>query len=269
MNPLPGRLVLLGHPVSHSLSPAFQNAALRAAGIPLVYEALDVPPGALDAVLPLLREARAAGNVTVPHKTAFAARCDELTGVASRVGAVNTFYHAGSALVGENTDVDGFRAMATAMLGDAPRGLRVALLGAGGAAAAACAVIEEWEGCRVVAYARGLERLEALMARFPGLVTAAPTPAAAARDADVVVNTTPVGLRDAAMPMALEDLPRDAAVMDLAYRAGETPWVRAARAAGHRAADGLDMLLEQGAVAFERWFGIAPDRTVMRRSLAA
>ena len=75
MSPLPGRLVLLGHPVSHSLSPRFQNAALRAAGIPLRYEALDVAPDALATMLAELAAQNASGNVTIPHKEAVAALC--------------------------------------------------------------------------------------------------------------------------------------------------------------------------------------------------
>src|SRR5438045_84635 len=97
----PGRLVLLGHPVSHSFSPAFQNAALRAAGIPLVYEALDVAPRELRIVLRELKAADAAGNVTIPHKVAVHASCDELTSIAIRVGAVNTFWFESGKLHGD------------------------------------------------------------------------------------------------------------------------------------------------------------------------
>jgi shikimate dehydrogenase len=88
-------------------------------------------------------------------------------------------------------------------------------------------------------------------------------------ESTLVVNATPVGLAGDAFPIEITAIPRDAAVMDLAYRAGRTPWVNAARAAGHRAADGLEMLIAQGAEAFERWFGRAPDRDAMRASLAA
>jgi shikimate dehydrogenase len=82
----------------------------------------------------------------------------------------------------------------------------------------------------------------------------------------LVVNATPIGLAgagDAEMPVDVNRLPRGADVLDLVYRPGETAWVRAARARGHRAADGLAMLVEQGALAFERWFGMAPDRPAM------
>jgi shikimate dehydrogenase len=269
MNPLPGRLVLLGHPVAHSLSPRFQNAALAAAGIPLTYEAVDTPPARLADMVRELRTRRAAGNVTVPHKAAVAALCDRLTATAERLGAVNTFLHETDVLVGDNTDVDGFRELAALVVGDEPRGLHLALLGAGGAAAAVCDVVSTWEGSRVTAWSRTRERLDALVRRFPGLVTPAASPADVVRGADAVVNATPVGLHGDAVPVPVDRLPRDAGVMDLTYRPGETPWVRAARAAGHRAVDGREMLIAQGARAFERWFGIVPDRDVMRRALGA
>ncbi|HTE47710.1 MAG TPA: hypothetical protein VK636_20880, partial [Gemmatimonadaceae bacterium] len=89
---IPGRLVLLGHPVSHSLSPKMHNAALASAGIDLRYEALDVAPSAFERVLEGLRAQRAAGNVTVPHKERMFAACDTLTSLAKRVGAVNVFW---------------------------------------------------------------------------------------------------------------------------------------------------------------------------------
>jgi shikimate dehydrogenase len=266
---IPGRLVLLGHPVRHSLSPRFQNAALRAAGISLTYEALDVPPHSLTAVLTQLRAGRGAGNVTVPHKAAVAAACDRHTDTATRTGAVNTFWCEGAQLVGDNTDVAGFRALVLSVLGEEPQGAVVGLLGAGGGAAAVCAVVEGWSGARVMVHARTPERAVALARRFPELVVPVSSIGEAIQHADIIVNATPLGLSGDDVPVAVSDLPRDAAVMDLAYRAGLTPWIAAARDAGHRAADGLEMLIAQGAEAFERWFGRPPDRGVMRAALAA
>ncbi|MEP7345814.1 MAG: shikimate dehydrogenase, partial [Gemmatimonadaceae bacterium] len=89
----------------------------------------------------------------------------------------------------------------------------------------------------------------------------------AVEGADLVVNATPVGLLDDEMVLPIDQLPRDAAVTDLVYRQGESRWVREARANGHPAADGLVMLVEQGAEAFRLWFGIEPDRDVMWRAL--
>lgn len=265
----PGRLVLLGHPVRHSLSPRFQNAALRAAGISLTYEAVDVPSDRIGDVLRELRRVRAAGNVTVPHKAAVADACDRHTPTAERTGAVNTFWCEDDILVGDNTDVAGFRALVRSVLPDDPANSVVALMGAGGGAAAVCAVVEHWDRSRVCVYARGQERARALAGRFPGLVTVVDSPAEALRNATMVVNATPVGLTGDILPVAVDQLPRDAVVMDLAYRRGKTPWIRAAGAAGHRAADGLEMLIAQGAEAFERWFGRPPDRSVMRAALDA
>lgn len=265
---IPGRLVLLGHPVRHSLSPRFQNAALRAAGIHLTYEALDVLPHALLDVLTQLRAGRAAGNVTVPHKAAVAAACDRRTETATRTGAVNTFWCEGSRLVGDNTDVAGFRALVLSVLGEEPRDAMIGLLGAGGGAAAVCAVVEQWPAARIRVHARTADRAAALARRFPSFVEHVASPEDAIRDATIVINATPVGLDGDDMPVPVSRLPRDAAVMDLAYRAGLTPWIAAAREAGHRAADGLEMLIAQGAEAFERWFGRPPDRAVMRAALA-
>jgi len=265
----PGRLVLIGHPVAHSLSPAFQNAALRDAGIPLTYEALDVPPAALPHALRLLRTQRAAGNVTVPHKESVFTACDVLTPLARRVGAVNTFWtRDDGALVGDNTDVAGFEALADA-LGVVRAHCVVACMGSGGAASAVCAAVEQWPGALVRLWARTPQRARALAARFGDRVRVAPSLRDALDGAQLVVNATPLGLRDEDVPVAPDQLPRDARVMDLVYRRGETRWVREARRAGHAACDGREMLLVQGAAAFEQWFHRPPPLEVMRRALEA
>ncbi len=267
MRPLPGRLVLLGHPVAHSLSPRFQNAALRAADIPLEYEALDVAPDALDATLAELAESHASGNVTIPHKEAVAARCARRSALADRCGAVNTFWHEDGALVGDNTDVGGVDAIAAALLGGARARARVALIGAGGSAAAVLAAAERWGSATVRLYNRNVQRARALASRFGASVDVVDCVEHALDGATLVVNATPMGLHDDEFPVPIELLPREAAVFDLVYRANETAWVRAARNAGHRAADGEGMLVEQGALTFERWFGIEPDRNAMWRAL--
>jgi shikimate dehydrogenase len=264
---LPGRLVLLGHPIAHSASPKFQNAALRAAGIPLLYEALDVPPGDLDATLDELALVNAVGNVTIPHKEAVAARCTWLTPVAERCGAVNVFWHDDGVLHGDNTDVAGVDVVATALLQGRRQGARVALLGAGGAAAAVLFAIERWDGARVRLYNRHMERAESLARRFSVITEVVTSLGDALVDATLVINATPIGLHDQRHPVAISALPPRAAVFDLVYRAEETSWVREAREAGHRASDGEVMLLEQGALAFERWFGQSPDRGAMWRAL--
>lgn len=263
----PGQLVLLGHPVNHSLSPIFQNAALRAADIPLVYEALDVTPAALRATMRRLKSSRSAGNVTIPHKIAVHDLCDTLTDLAAKVGAVNTFWFRSGKLHGDNTDVAGFDAAARALVGNDVTESRVVLLGAGGAAAAVLAAAEEWSGAEVRIVTRNGERGEALARRFPGVARVETSVERAIEGATLIVNATPVGQNDEDHPVDLAIVPRTAAVLDLVYRRGGTSWVRSARRKRIRAADGLPMLLEQGALAFRRWFGIDPDREVMRLSL--
>ena len=259
----PGRLVLLGHPVAHSLSPALQNAALRRAGIPLTYESLDVVPAELANVAGLLRDGAAAGNVTVPHKDAFAALCTQRSPVAERVGAVNTFWTERGELVGDNTDVGGLDAAVHWNFGrPSDRGV-VVVLGAGGAAAAAIAAAERWSSTQVRIVARTRRRADALAARFGRVAVAFNDAAEALHGAWLVVNATPVGLEGREFPLDPAVIPAGTDVLDLTYRRGETPWVHACRARGLRAADGLAMLVEQGALAFERWFGVIPDREAM------
>jgi shikimate dehydrogenase len=263
----PARLLLLGHPVSHSISPRFQNAALHAAGIPLTYETLDVDPDALDDTIAALAAERAAGNVTIPFKERFAARCARLSPLAERVGAANVFWHEEGELVGDNSDVGGAEAIMRALMGDASL-TRMALIGAGGSAAAVLCAAERCGFAEVRVYNRNMERAEQLVERVASGARAVASMEEALNGAVLVVNATPVGLHGDDFPVPIELLPEDCAVFDLAYQRVETPWVSAARAAGHRAADGLGMLIEQGAIAFRMWFGVEPDRTAMWKSIA-
>ena len=259
--------MLLGHPVSHSFSPVFQNAALRAAGIPLAYEAVEVAPRDLRALLRQLKDVDAAGNVTIPHKTAVHASCDEMTDIAARVGAVNTFWFEAGRLHCDNTDVGGFDAAARALVGEEVAEARVVILGSGGAAAAVLAAVEQWPGARAGIVARNAERATRLARRFRDVARIESSVDSAITDATLVVNATPIGQHDDERPLDVKVIPKKAAIMDLVYRRGGTPWVKAARRRGNRAADGLPMLLEQGALSFRRWFDIEPDREAMRQSL--
>lgn len=260
---VPGRLLLLGHPVGHSLSPKFQNAALEAAGIPIRYDALDVAGHDFDRVVASLRAEDTWGNVTVPHKTRMHDACDVLTPLARRVGAVNTFWLDDTGqLIGDNTDVGGFSAAVTTLLGHAPRDLTVGVLGAGGTAAAVLTAVEAWPGCYAHVHNRTPERARLLCERF-GTVAQPIDDVGVAAGADLVVNATSVGLHDEGFPLDPALVAPTSTVIDLVYRPGETAWVRALRRSHVRACDGISMLIEQGALAFERWFGMEPDRTVM------
>lgn len=262
----PRRLVLLGRSLGHSLSPIFQNAALQQAQLPLRYESLDIPASAIDSTLEELSTQDAAGNVTVPYKQDVFARCDRLMESAKRATAVNTFWFERGELVGDNTDVAGFDSAVRQLLQAEPAGLTVGLIGAGGVAGAVLTAIEQWSDCTALVWNRTAERAEALCARFSSVAHQSDVDSIA-READLVVNATTVGLRDDAVPVDPSRLRPSATVLDIVYRRGETPWVRAARSRGLRAMDGLVMLVEQGAAAFERWFGFPPDRDAMWRSM--
>ncbi len=263
----PTRLVLIGDPVSHSLSPKFQSAAIDAAGLGVKYEAMKVSSADLEQVAQSLLDESAGGNVTVPHKTAFSRLCGERTATAERTGAVNTFWTRDGKLVGDNTDVAGFDAAARELLGEIPPGVKVAVIGAGGAAAAVLAAVEGWPGAKVRLFSRTLERSEKLAERFADFVRVDSALQTALAGATLVVNATPIGMTDDSVPLETEHLPRDSVVLDLVYRPGGTALTRAAHGAGHRAADGRTMLIEQGARSFEKWFGFAPDKRLMRAAL--
>lgn len=265
----PDRLVLIGHPVAHSLSPTFQNAALRYMKLSLSYEALDVNAVVFAETIGRLVLENAAGNVTIPHKERMATQCEQLTVHARRAASVNTFWVDDDGILsGDCTDVGGFDALASEVMGRIPHDAHVALLGAGGAAAAALTAMERWRGCSVTLWNRSRERAESLASRFNIVARVASSPEDAVGEATVIVNATSIGLLNNVHPVSVSALQPSAAVIDLVYRSGGTAWVRAARESGLRASDGLSMLLEQGALAFERWFGVPAPRAVMREAVS-
>ncbi len=263
------RLVLIGHPTGRSLSPVMHTAALRAAGSSLAYEVVDVLPGDLDSVLRSFRSSNVAGNVTVPHKRHALETMQKLTPLATRVGAINTFWvDADGDLAGDNTDVAGFNEMIYEALGEFPSAARVAVLGAGGAAAAVVTALEKWPEATATVHARDLSQASVMQTRHSVVTRAASMRDPSIQTANMVVNATPLGIRDSdALPAALDLLAPGAIVVDLNYGPSETAFVRSARASGHVAMDGLRMLLYQGVAAFHRWFGIDADTDVMWKAL--
>ncbi len=244
------------------------NAVLEYLGLAPRYEAMDVHPSELDRVLVRFAKEQAAGNVTIPHKEALA-RAASCTALAERVGAVNTFWHDDGRLIGHNTDVAGATASILALCGSRLDTQRCAVLGAGGAAAAVLVALDAL-GCTDIAIAsRSRARASSLVDRLGVPARVAASADAAARGAGFVINATPVGLYDDATPIGHECLEPGAAVFDLVYRADETAWVRQCRAAGHRAADGFAMLIEQGAAAFACWFGISPPVEILMQGARA
>ncbi len=270
----PSRLVILGHPVAHSLSPVFQNAALRDAGISVAYDREDVAPDHLADVLVRLAEEGAGGNITIPHKEAAAALITRCTPAARRVGAVNTFWTEQGVLVGHNTDVDGAAATIRALVvGDMAdvRDTPVVLCGSGGSAAATLVALHNLGYRQITIVARTTVRAQALSERLAISATIVPYDAIerAVGVAGLVINATPVGLHDDTFPVDVALLPAGCAAFDLVYRPGLTPWIAACRDAGRHAEDGLRMLVEQGAAAFEAWFDVPAPREAMWHALHA
>ncbi len=258
-------LAVIGDPVGHSLSPVMHNAALRMLGLDAVYVALRTPAPAVATALAALAAAGGAGNVTVPHKEA-AERCvARKTELCARVGACNTFWTEQGALVGDNTDVAGILAALRQLGADGPGTWLV--LGTGGAAravavAAAAARADLHVLSRDAARARDF-------AEWAGSHGVRATPARGALDPDVVINATPAGLKDGdPLPYQPDRAVRLRAALDLVYAPGGTRWVRGLSASGVRAQDGREVLVQQGAAAFQRFFpDQAPPLDVMRAAV--
>ncbi|NIP83824.1 MAG: shikimate dehydrogenase [Gemmatimonadetes bacterium] len=267
------RLVaLLGDPVDHSLSPRFQNAAFRAAGVDAVYLALRCDGPGLGPLLRGVAAAGGAGNVTLPHKTRAAAVVDERTPAVERTGACNTFWIEDGRIHGDNTDVEGFDRAARQLIGS-PAGARVLVLGAGGAARAVVLALIDARADGIHLLNRTPGRARALREALDPAgrrVAVLDDPDQLRREGyDLVVNATPLGLDSGdPPPVDLGQPARVGAVLDLTYRAGGTDWVRSARRHDIPAADGLEMLIQQGAASFRRWFpGREPPLDAMRGSM--
>jgi shikimate dehydrogenase len=262
---------VIGDPVEHSRSPLMHNAASAALGLDRVYVALRVaPPRLADAVRGLAALGFEGANVTVPHKTAAAALCDELGAEARDAGAVNTLTFGGAAgggLRGDLTDGLGL----VAALAAVPE--RAVVLGAGGSARAAAAALLRAGTREIEIVARrphAAAELAAALAPLEPAATVAAAPAVAPGAGGLLVNCTPVGgIADLkGLPAPADVIGRMDVVADFAYRAdgSPTPLAAAAAASGVCVVDGLELLVRQGALSFARWTGFEPPLDVMRRA---
>ncbi len=251
-------LTLLGDPIAHSASPEVQNAAFEAAGVDGVYVAVRCTGDDLDGFMRGLARAGGGGNVTLPHKEKAASILDVRSDAVRRTGACNTFWgDERGRLHGDNTDVDGFRRALNVFLAGSVPGVRVLLLGAGGAARAALLALLEEGAAEVVLCNRTTERARAVARRIGGeQARVVPSMRELEGEAfDLVVNATRVGLEPGdPSPMDFHILNRAGAAMDLVYDVRATPFVRAAETLGIRATDGAEMLVQQAAASFERWW---------------
>lgn len=269
------RIALLGHPVAHSISPRFQQAALDALGIDATYEAWDTAPEDVAIAVERLRSGDLLGaNVTVPHKVAVMRLVDRPDALAERVGAVNTVVNRHGVLEATNTDVAGIlRTFEGA--GVPVEGKQVALLGAGGAARAVVVAMRQAGAARVTVVNRTQARAEELAPlagdeldlRFAPLDESDATLRSTLRNADIVVQSTSVGMRhgpgEGASPVPAGSIGAGQVAFDLVYVPEETPFLRDAASNGAVAIGGLDMLIHQGAAAFQLWTGMDAPLEVM------
>jgi shikimate dehydrogenase len=271
------RVVLIGHPVAHSLSAAMQQAAFDAAGIDARYELWDRAPIALaDSVAELRGDDILGANVTIPHKERVAPLMDRLIEEAAATGAVNTITREGKRLIGHNTDVAGFRVALDRLVGQQKMPKAAVILGAGGGARAVVyGLISEGFG-RVIVFNRHLHRAEALVRHFARSAAHMELRAmpwhesiieAELAKTRLLVNATSVGLLTDETPIGGELIPPELLVLDLLY--ARTRLLRDAESAGCIVMDGETMLLHQGAAAFTLWTGIEAPLEIMAEALAA
>ena len=268
---------VFGYPVAENPTGVMQEAAFAACGLNWRYLTIEVPPQALPDAFRGLRAFGMQGiNLTIPHKVAVIGLLDEIAPDAALIGAVNTVRRQGERLIGENTDGKGFLHGLEQDAGMQPAGLRVVVLGAGGAARAITTELALAGAKELVVVNRSLERGAQLVSDLQSRVNAnarfVPWIGAYAvgADTDLLVNATSIGLYpdvEAMPPVDLSAARPDLLVCDVVPNPPETRLLQAARARGLKTLNGLAMLVHQGAIGFEMWTGLPAPQQVMRDAL--
>ena len=270
------RVVLIGHPVAHSLSGAMQQAAFDALGIDAKYELWDKAPISLaDAIAEVRGDDFLGVNITIPHKERVVPMIDRLTEEAQATGAVNTLTREGKRLVGHNTDVPGFAAALDKLVGRQKMPRQAVVLGAGGGARAVVYGLIRAGFLRIVVFNRHLHRAEGLVRHFGKSAAHMDLRAMPWHESiieselgktKVLINATSIGLNADVSPIPGEVITGDLLVLDLIYK--RTRLLRDAESNGAHAMDGETMLLHQGAAAFTLWTGQPAPLEVMSQALA-
>lgn len=274
-------LGIIGDPIGHSLSPPMQNAALRHLGWDGIYVPFGVQAAGLEAAVAGLWALGVVGfNVTIPHKQRVMATLQEVTPLAQAVGAVNTVWRTPQGWAGTNTDVQGFVAPLAAMA-RSWSGQRAVVLGNGGAARAVVAGCHQLQCGEIWVVGRDRAKLEAFAASWHSSPLAPPLRIAPwdqgadlLPEAALVVNTTPVGMdphgdQSPLAPEVLARLPGAAIAYDLIYTPRPTRFLQLAQAQGLQTFDGVEMLVQQGAAALEKWIPRSAPVEIMRTTLLA
>jgi shikimate dehydrogenase len=272
------QVALIGKPLKRRHSQVMHDAAFDACGIDARYVLREIGPDEVESLVTAAREPEWLGlGVTAPYKQVVASLLDEVEGDAQAIGAVNNVIRTEEGrLIGFNSDAPGFRAGVELAMGRSLRGADVVVAGAGGAAHAVVFALLMSGVAGITVAARSTDAAHALLDRFAtlgggdrlvvGLGTGSFREALGS--ADLAVNATTVGMIDPGMTIDVDALPDHATVFDLVYAPAETPLLHAARARGLRAANGSEMLIQQAAIAFERWTGVGGMADVMRAAVA-
>ncbi len=267
---------LIGDPVEHTMSPAMHNAAFRNAGLDYIYVAFRVTADKLAAAIEGIRALQIPGmNVTIPHKVNVIPLLDKLDPLAEKIGAVNTIVNDNGVLTGYNTDATGFL-QPLLEKGVEPKGKNVAVIGAGGASRAVSFILAD-RGANIVVLNR-IEELEwaadlaeRITQEFGKPVNALELTegnlAGVIDRADILVNATSVGMspNDGISAVPAKLLNKDLIVYDVVYNPEKTQFLKDAEKAGATIISGVDMLVWQGILAFEKWMGIKPPFDLMKR----
>ena len=269
----PDRYGLVGHPVEHSRSPLIHTVFARQTRQHLTYELLDAEPAAFETAVRGFGAAGGKGlNVTVPHKEAAFALCDEHSEAATAARSVNTIIIDGGQLRGDNTDGIGFIRDVTVNQRQALAGRRVIVLGAGGAARGIVGPLLAQRPAELVVANRTKERADQVVAQFggaPELRARSFAELAALPPFEVLINATSAGLKGESPPFPASLVNGQSFCYDLVYSLSDTPFVTWARSQGvARAAQGWGMLVEQAAESFFIWRGVRPDTKALLKQLA-
>jgi len=269
------RVVLIGHPVAHSLSAAMQQAAFDDQGIDAAYELWDRAPIVLpDAIGEIRGDDFLGANVTIPHKERVVPLVDRLTEEGQQTGAVNTITREGRRLIGHNTDVPGFKVALDKLVGRQKMPKQAVILGAGGGARAVVYGLIREGFQRVVVFNRHLHRAEGMVKHFSRTASHMELRAMPWHESiieseiaktKVLINATSIGLTSDVSPLPAEVLSDELLVLDLIY--AKTRLLRDAHAAGATTLDGELMLLHQGAAAFTLWTGQPAPLELMQSKL--
>lgn len=267
---------IIGDPVEHTMSPVMHNAAFRKLGLNYLYVPFRVKKEELGKAIEGIRALNIRGlSVTIPHKIAVIPFLDELDPLARKMGAVNTIVNDDGVLAGHNTDAAGFL-QALLEKGIEPKGKNVVILGAGGASRAISFILAE-RNSNIVILNRTLDRAKGLANRLSEILREEvralkldrENVARALREADILVNTTSVGMSPNIdeTPVSADFLKTNLVVFDIVYNPIKTRLLREAEEAGAQTISGLDMLVWQGVLAFEKWTGLRAPFELMKEEV--